>query len=83
MAFKQAQTILASSYTTVLERKAAIDIRDEFVSAAPSYVDELLAGLQELVHDAEGEECSDPDSCGSAGVAWRCSRCRLRSLGLE
>lgn len=81
-AFRQARKILAANYISVPERAAAINIRDEFVSAAPAYVVELLEGIQELVDYTDGEECADPESCNNArgNPVWLCSRCRLREI---
>jgi hypothetical protein len=78
--YEEARRILASSFISVAERKAAIDIRDEYVSIAPAYVKELLDGLAELLAFTDGEECADPESCREAGGSgFVCSRCRLRN----
>lgn len=79
-AYRQAKRVLASNHTSVAERKEAIDARNEFVSVAPSYVAELVAGIDWLVSLTDGEECADPESCGHArgNPVWLCSRCRLR-----
>jgi hypothetical protein len=41
-AYQEARRILASSYTSVAERAAAIAIRDEFMADAPKFVAYLL-----------------------------------------
>jgi hypothetical protein len=78
--YAEARRILASNFISVAERKAAINIRDEFLSVAPSYVKELMCGLDLLRAYTEGEECADPDSCNLANgdPVWLCSRCRIR-----
>lgn len=80
--YHQAKLILASNHTSVTERKAAIDIRDEFMAMAPSLLKELVYGLDELIELTDGEECADPESCNIArgNPVWQCSRCRLREL---
>jgi hypothetical protein len=79
-AYQEAKRILAANFTTVLERKAAIQQRDEFLAIAPHYVSELVNGFDALVALTDGEECADPESCGIArgNPVWLCSRCRLR-----
>ncbi len=81
-AYKQAKRILAANFTSVAERKAAIDVRAEFASAAPSFVQELIDGIDALVSYTDGEECADPESCNTArgNPVWLCSRCRLREV---
>ncbi len=81
-AYRQARNILSANHTSVAERKAAIDIRDEFQSVAPSYIEELIDGIDALVEYTDGEECADPESCNHAGLnpVWLCSRCRLREV---
>jgi hypothetical protein len=81
-AYQEARRILAANFTSVAERKAAIDVSHEFQSAAPSYVRELVDGLDELIAYTDGEECADPESCGIArgNPVWLCSRCRLREI---
>lgn len=78
--YQEARRILAANFTSVQERKAALDIRDEFVSVAPSYLKELVNGLDVLIAYTDGEECADPESCNNAhgDPVWLCSRCRLR-----
>ncbi len=82
-AYREAKRILAANFTSVAERKAAIDIRDEFLAMAPGFVWELLGGIQELIDHTDGEECSDPESCGHPRSNWQCSRCRLRQLAAK
>lgn len=79
--YEEARRILAASFTSVAEREAALSIRDGYLSAAPSYVKELLDGLAELVAYTDGEECADPDGCNHVGGSsnFVCSRCRLRN----
>lgn len=80
--YQEARRILADNFTSVAERKAAIHIRDEFVALAPSYLKELVAGVETLIAYTEGEECADPETCGHpSGNGWMCSRCRLRVAG--
>lgn len=75
--YEEAKRILASNFTSVAERKAAIHIRQEFESFAPFYLSDLINGLDTLIAHTDGEECADPDGCG---VHWQCSRCRLRTM---
>ncbi len=83
--YQEAKRILASNHISVAERKAAIDIRDEFLSIAASYVKELVCGFETIVSYTEGEECADPESCNMANgdPVWLCSRCRLREAANE
>jgi hypothetical protein len=81
-AYRQAKVILKADYTSVAERKAAIDVRDEFIAMAPAFVEELVNGIETLIGYTEGEECADPESCNNArgNPVWLCSRCRLREV---
>lgn len=72
--------LLASNHTTVVERKEAIAIRDDFNASAANYVEELIAGIDELIAGTDGEECHDAYSCSEASPALMCSRCKLRDL---
>lgn len=78
--YQVARTLLASNHTTVAERKEAIAVRDDFMASAPNYVDELIAGIDQLIADTDGEECHDPYSCSEASPRLMCSRCKLRDL---
>jgi hypothetical protein len=79
-AYQEAKRILAASFTSVAERKAAIDIRDEFKAMAPALVQELLDGINDLIDATDGEECADPETCGFERTQWMCSRCKLREI---
>lgn len=81
-AYRRAKAILAAHYTSVAERKAAIDVRDEFIAMAPAFVSELVNGIDVLIGYTDGEECADPESCNNArgNPVWLCSRCRLREI---
>lgn len=81
-AFQEARTYLASHGTTVQGRKSALSIRDDFNGSAANYVGELLDFIKELRDYTDGEECADPDSCDIArgGLAFLCSRCRIREM---
>ena len=76
-AYHEAVRILKANFTNVLERKAAIAIRDEFLQLAPAYLQDLVHGITFLADLTDGEECSDPESCG---LTFTCIRCRVREL---
>lgn len=78
--FKVARALLASNHTTVVDRKKAIAVRDDFSASAAGYVDELIAGIDDLIAGTDGEECHDPYSCSEASPALKCSRCKLLDL---
>lgn len=80
--YQEARRILASNFTTVVERKAAIHIRDEFIEMAPSYVNQLVELFDMLSANTDGEECTDVYNCGQA-TATKCTRCRVREIAAE
>lgn len=80
--YRMASVLLASSGMTVASRRIAIVRRDQFVADAPTYVSQLVNAVDALIAATDGEECSDPDSCGSSNQGFTCSRCRLRMMSV-